>query len=209
MFYFYWISGQTMLVVYQIIYLFLLFLHPFEWSSSQYQPKIHNKSEVYTCTTHVCRKMNRLFDLPEVHAQWHDPMTVKNESTQSEYSLLYVIAKGPFTNTRWGPDAMINHRRVPPPRLLATSDREISADLTGKVRQGKMEQKRRKIEKGKMEKWKWNEDKWDKLQNEEKTFSFFFFFSLFKSTEICFWVNQNGNYLPGKSISHWEKIRKN
>ena len=34
---------------------------------------------------------------------------------------------------------------------------------------------------------------------------FSFYFSLFKTTEICFWGYQNGNFLPGKSISRREK----
>ena len=36
---------------------------------------------------------------------------------------------------------------------------------------------------------------------------FFFFLSLFKTTEIClFCVNQNGNFVTGKSISHQENL---
>ena len=75
--------------------------------------------------------------------------------------------------------------------------------LTGKVRQGekgKMEQKRRKIEKGEVENWKWKDEK---LQNEDKTFF------TFQNDWNLFWVYQNGNFLPGKSISRREKIRKN
>ena len=70
--------------------------------------------------------------------------------------------------------------RVPP----GTSDREISADLPGKRRQGKkekgvkIEKKRRKIVKGK---------KVEKLQNEERTSPPpFFFFFLFKTPKVCF-----------------------
>ena len=82
----------------------------------------------------------------------------------------------------------------------------------------KMEQKRRKIEKGKVENWKWKEEK---LQNEERTFSFsfflffflsfffflffflfFFFFAfIFENHWNLFWIYQNRNFLPGKSIS--------
>ena len=64
--------------------------------------------------------------------------------------------------------------RVPP-----TSDREITADLPGKKRQGKrgkgmkIEKKRRKIIKGKVENWKW---KVEKLQIEERTLFFLFYF---------------------------------
>ena len=39
------------------------------------------------------------------------------------------------------------------------------------------------------------------LQNEERAFFFTF--------QNLFWVYQNGNFLPGKSISRREKIRKN
>ena len=89
-----------------------------------------------------------------------------------------------------------------PPEIF---DPEISADLSGKERQGKIEQKRRKIEKGKVENWKWKEEK---LQNEERTFFFFFF--AFQTTEICFGSTKMGIFYQGKSISHREKkIRKN
>ena len=79
-----------------------------------------------------------------------------------------------------------------------TSDWEISPDQLwkrGKGNKGKWG-KRRKIEKGKVENWKCKQEK---LQNEERTF-FFFFFSLFtfKNHWNLFWVNQNGNFLPGK-----------
>ena len=62
-----------------------------------------------------------------------------------------------------------------------TSDREISADLPGKTRQGKrgkgvkIEKKSRKIIKGKVENWKW---KVEKLQIEERTLFFYFIFIL-------------------------------
>ena len=40
-------------------------------------------------------------------------------------------------------------------------------------------------------------------------FFFFFCFSLLKTTKICFWVYQNANFLPGKSISRrGKKSRK-
>ena len=72
---------------------------------------------------------------------------------------------------------------------LETSDREISADLSGKRearKKGKMEQKRRKIEKekGKAE----NENGINKKYKMRRGTFFFllFFFSLFKTTEICF-----------------------
>ena len=73
-----------------------------------------------------------------------------------------------------------------------------------------MEQKRRKIEKkkqgGKLE------IEGGKVTNRgEDFFFFFFFFSLlftFQNDWNLFWVYQNGNFLPGKSISGLEKIRK-
>ena len=91
--------------------------------------------------------------------------------------------------------------------------------LTGKFLlnyQEKRGQEKRKIGKkeGKLKRegeklnWKWKEEK---LQNEEMTFFFLllFCFSLLKIHWNLFWVNQNGNFLPGKSISCREKIRKN
>ena len=60
------------------------------------------------------------------------------------------------------------------------ADREISADLPGKKRQGKkgkgvkIEKKRRKIV------------KWKSLQNEERTFFFFFFFAFHFSKPLKF-----------------------
>ena len=96
---------------------------------------------------------------------------------------------------------------LPPPE---TSDREISADLLGKKRQGKkgkgvkIEKKRRKIVKGKVE----------KLQNEVRTwglffFFFFFCFSLFKPLRFVLGLlkwkfsTKKKHFTPGK------KIRKN
>ena len=66
-----------------------------------------------------------------------------------------------------------------------------------------MEKKRREIEKGK---------EVEKLQNEEseeRTFFFFFFFflpfHLSKPLKFVLGLYQSGNFLPGKSISPWEK----
>ena len=69
-----------------------------------------------------------------------------------------------------------------------TSDREISADLPEKKRQGKngkgvkIEKKRRKIIKGKVQNWKW---KVEKLQN-KRTFFCFCFVCLFVWWVVCF-----------------------
>ena len=82
-----------------------------------------------------------------------------------------------------------------------TSDREISADLPGKKRQGQNGKQSRKEGKLKREGgkfWKWKEEK---LGNEERTPFFFFFFFLlfhFKNHWNLFWVYQNQNFLPGK-----------
>ena len=68
-------------------------------------------------------------------------------------------------NTQWRNRRGVGGR-VPP----ETSDRQISADLPGKKRQGKKGKGvkiQKKIVKGKVE----------KLQNEERTFFFFFFFT--------------------------------
>ena len=75
-------------------------------------------------------------------------------------------------------------RGSPPPRLLT------GTFLTYREKRGK--EKREYVEeKGEVEKWKK-----EGLENEERTF--FFFWNLF-------WVYQNRNFLPGKSISRWEK----
>ena len=48
-------------------------------------------------------------------------------------------------------------------------------------------------------------------KRQKKRWGPFFFFLLFtfENDENLFWVYQNGNFLPGKSISRREKIRKN
>ena len=85
-----------------------------------------------------------------------------------------------------------------------TSHREISADLPGKERQEKKGKLRRK--EGKVENWKW---KGEKLQNEERTFSFFCF-ATFQNHWNLFWVYPNGNFLLGKTFHAWKKeIKKN
>ena len=40
-------------------------------------------------------------------------------------------------------------------------------------------------------------------------FFFFFFLFTFETTEICFLAYQNGNFLPGKSISRREQNQEN
>ena len=88
--------------------------------------------------------------------------------------------------------------------------------LTGKRearKKGRMEQKRRKIKKGKVENWKWKEEK---LLNEERTFFFFFFFfkfiylffSLFKTSEICFGSTKMGIFYQEKAFHAGKNIRK-
>ena len=83
-----------------------------------------------------------------------------------------------------------------------TSDREISADLSGKdFKWGK-----------KKENWKSEGEKFkmegglEKIQNEERIFFFFF---TFQNDWNLFWVYQNGNFLLWKSISRRRgKMRK-
>ena len=75
-------------------------------------------------------------------------------------------------------------------------------------KKGKMEKKRRKIKKKEGGKLKMEEENYKMSKGPFFFFFFFFFcFSLFKTTEIwnLFWVYQNGNFLPGKSISRREK----
>ena len=72
-----------------------------------------------------------------------------------------------------------------------------------------MEKKRRKIVKGKeVENWKMERGKSSKIR---RGLFFFFFFLLFtfKNDKNLFWVYQNGNFLPGKSISRREKNQEN
>ena len=94
--------------------------------------------------------------------------------------------------------------RVPP----ETSDREISAELPGKKRQGKrgeIEKKRRKIVKGKVENRKRIVEK---LQTEERT-PLFFSFSLFKMTKISFGSTKMEIFYREKAFDAGKKIRKN
>ena len=79
-----------------------------------------------------------------------------------------------------------------------------------------MEKKRRKIVKGKVKNWKCKKGKVPKW-GEDFCFFFLFFVFLFvwffvlfllvtfQNDEHLFWVSQNGNFLPGKSILHLEK----
>ena len=90
-----------------------------------------------------------------------------------------------------------------------TSDREISADLSGKKRQGKN---------GKWGKWRRKVGKegkllngWrEKLENEERTFFLLLFcFSLFKTTKISFWCTKMAIFYLEKGFHAGKKIRKN
>ena len=58
-----------------------------------------------------------------------------------------------------------------------------------------------------MENWKWKQENVRKRGEDLFFFFFFFFFLLFtfENDENLFWVYQNGNFLPGKSISRREK----
>ena len=62
----------------------------------------------------------------------------------------------------------------------------------------------------KIEKKRWKIGNGSRKMSEKdvRTFFFFFFFFLlftFENDENLFWVYQNGNFLPGKSISRREK----
>ena len=83
-----------------------------------------------------------------------------------------------------------------------TSQREISADLPGIERQGKKRNRAEKNEDRKSGNRKW---KGEKLHNEERTF---FFFSLFKTTEICFWSTKMGIFYRKKHITPAKKQEK-
>ena len=71
-----------------------------------------------------------------------------------------------------------------------------------KRKRGKMEKKRRKIVKGKVENWKWKKGK---FENEERTF---FFFSLFKTTKICFGATKMEIFYWEKAFHAGKKFRK-
>ena len=101
-------------------------------------------------------------------------------------------------------------RQSAPPQKKETSDREIPIDLSGKDKE-----KKGKLGKKVKKKENWKDEgeifkmEGGKLQNEERfLFLFlFFFFSLFtfQNEWNLFLVYQNGNFLPGKSISRREK----
>ena len=77
----------------------------------------------------------------------------------------------------------------------------------------KMERKRRKMQKGKVENWKWKElkvKKWGDFLSFFLSFFFFFFlcccfvfvwFSLFKTTEICFGSTKMGIFYREKAFN--------
>ena len=71
-----------------------------------------------------------------------------------------------------------------------------------KKRENWKEKKRRKIEKGKVENWKWKEEK---FKNKEGIRGGLF---SFQNHWNLVWVYQNGNFLPGKTISRREKIQE-
>ena len=60
----------------------------------------------------------------------------------------------------------------------------------------------------KIEKKRWKIGNGSRKTSEKEVRTFFFFFFLlftFENDENLFWVYQNGNFLPGKSISRREK----
>ena len=88
---------------------------------------------------------------------------------------------------------------MPPPQRLLTG--KFLMTYRGKKRQGK-NGKGMKIDKKKVENWKWKQE--NVLKRGEDFFFFFLLFT-FENDENLFWVYQNGNFLPGKSISRREK----
>ena len=88
---------------------------------------------------------------------------------------------------------------------LETFDREISADLQGKERQGKKGKWSRKEGKSKKGRWKIENGRKKGYQMRRGLF-----FPLLKTTEML-WVYQNGNFLPAgkRHFTPGKKIRKN
>ena len=84
-----------------------------------------------------------------------------------------------------------------------TSDREISADLSGKKRQGK----NGKGENGEEKKENCNREGGKSLKMRRRLL--FFFFSLFKMTKICFGCTKMEIFYREKGIHAGKKIRKN
>ena len=92
-----------------------------------------------------------------------------------------------------------------------TSNREISADLPVKKRQGKhgkgvkIKKKRRKIIKGKVQNWKW---KVEKLQNERMFFVFVLFVCLFSCFCFVFVLFFHAGKKSGKNYNDFAPLRK-
>ena len=88
-----------------------------------------------------------------------------------------------------------------------TSDREISADLSGKRETSKNGKWSRKEVKPKKGRWKMGSGRRESYKMRRGlfffVFVFFFLFLLFtfENHSNFFWVYQNGNFLPGKIIS--------
>ena len=96
-----------------------------------------------------------------------------------------------------------NRRGGVPPE---TCDREISADVSGKKRQGKIgnREERKKIVKGKVENWKWKEGK---VPNWGEDFFFFFAFHFSKRWKFVSGVPK-WKFSTGKKNFTRKKIRK-
>ena len=90
--------------------------------------------------------------------------------------------------------------RVPPQRLLTGNFLLTYREKRGNEKSEKGWKLRRKGGKLEMQAGKRQKKRWG-------PFFFFFFFLLFtfENDENLFWVYQNGNFLPGKSISRREK----
>ena len=104
-----------------------------------------------------------------------------------------------------------------PPRLLTGKFLLTYREKTGKEKKGNGAEKKENL---KREGGNWKKMKEEKLQNQERgpcifvclfvcfVFVFGFFFSTFQNPWNLFWIYQNGNFLPGKSISRREKSGK-
>ena len=89
-----------------------------------------------------------------------------------------------------------------------TGKREARKNEEWRRKEGKSKKGRWKIENGRGKCYKMRMRKWGK----DYFFSFLFFFfcfSLFKTTEICFGSTETGIFYREKSISRREKIKKN
>ena len=94
--------------------------------------------------------------------------------------------------------------RVPPD----SSYREISVDLPGKGREGKKGKRRRKEGKSTKGRSKIENGRGESYKMRRGHFFFFFCFSLFKTTEICFESTKLGIFYREKAFQAGKKLRR-